>query len=108
MKTNAAVEAIKYSLSLGIEGGTFLEMWIQGGLPEIREKWPNCPTSVFFREDALPNVAYQYRAKAYSVVCPKCDFELTGLICNPCGTKVECDECGNTFSVSVSAEAIID
>lgn len=108
MKTNAAVEAIKYSLTLGMEADTFLTMWLDGEFPQIREEWPDCPSSVFCGAEVLPNVVFTYRAKAYSVECPKCDFELTGLFCNPCGTSVECGECGNTFSVSENAEAVID
>jgi hypothetical protein len=104
MKTDAAVEAIKYAITLGVDASTFLTMWLHGEFAEIREEWADCPSSIFSGAEVLPNFAYTYRAQAYSVECPKCDFELTGLLCNPCGLSVDCDQCGNTFSVSENAQ----
>lgn len=39
-----------------------------------------------------------------AVDCPYCGFELDGLIGDPRGSEIECDNCGNTFDVDPDAD----
>jgi hypothetical protein len=105
---DCAVEAIKFAVSLGLEADAFLNVWLHGEFDTIRTEWPGCPQSVFDGAEVVLNVATTYRAIAHSVNCPRCDFELTGLIGNPSGTAIECDECHNHFIVSENAEVRVD
>jgi hypothetical protein len=53
MPHNAAVAAIGYALSLGLDGLAFLECWHEGDFDAIRKEWPNAPSSVFVGADPL-------------------------------------------------------
>jgi len=53
MKQNAAVAAIEYALTQGLEGLTFLRLWHQGDFDVIRREWPDAPEQVFIGADPL-------------------------------------------------------
>lgn len=53
MKQNAAVAAIEYALTQGLEGLTFLQVWHQGDFDVIRREWPDAPEQVFIGADPL-------------------------------------------------------
>lgn len=98
----ASLAAIKFALETD-DGLGFLHYWNEGEFDVIRSNWPECPEDVFVGAEVKPNTVYFFRAQAYSVECPKCGFELTGIMGDPSGNIIECDECNNTFSVSRGA-----
>lgn len=53
MKQDAAVAAIEYALTQGLEGLTFLQVWHQGDFDVIRREWPDAPEQVFIGADPL-------------------------------------------------------
>src|SRR5690606_34924979 len=62
----AAVKAIEFALSLD-SGDTrcFLNMWMQGDFPEIREIWPEAPVEIYIGADSLhpETIAQENRIK---------------------------------------------
>lgn len=62
----AAVKAIEFALSLD-SGDTkcFLNMWMQGDFPEIREIWPEAPVEIYIGADSLhpETIAQEKRIK---------------------------------------------
>lgn len=101
-----SIAAITFALETD-SGLEFLRYWTEGEFDVIRENWPDCPADVFVGAEVEPNTLYFYRAQAYSVECPQCEYELTGLMGDPSGKSIECEECKHTFSVSKGATPII-
>lgn len=49
----------------------------------------------------------RFTARAETLECPYCGFENEGLLGDPRGKEATCDECGERFTVSIDAEAVI-
>jgi hypothetical protein len=51
-KNDCAVEAIKFAknVKMGIDGLTFLTLWLEGDVARIMSLWPDCPSNVFVSE----------------------------------------------------------
>jgi len=50
---DAAIAAIQFALSQGLECEQFLRLWNEGEFEVIRKEWPECPDSVFIGADPL-------------------------------------------------------
>lgn len=51
--SNPAVAAIEYALGLGSDAHDFLNHWVHGDFPEIREAWPEAPEAIYIGADPM-------------------------------------------------------
>lgn len=49
-----------------------------------------------------------FKAQAMSVECPLCHVDLDGLLRDPRGLEMTCDECDTVFKVASDAEVEVD
>ncbi len=96
--STAAVEAIQFALETD-DSISFLRLWNVGEFDIIRKEWPECPEAVFDGAEVKPGEVVSFRAKAYSVACPQCEYEHFDLIQDPRGLDIDCEGCGKTFKV---------
>lgn len=47
--TECLLAVIEYAQTLGLEAAVFLDMWIHGDFPEIRESFDDVPEAVFYQ-----------------------------------------------------------
>lgn len=104
--SDACVAAIKFALETD-EGIPFLNAWMHGDFPEIRASWPDCPPEVFEGAEPKRGEALSFKAQALSVQCPYCEHDNLGLIADPRGMSIDCDECKESFLVPAYSTAEI-